>query len=288
MILAGVHFVQVLIKAIAVDIIPEKEQVTVFTNIGALLGVGFTLGPVIGGHLYAAHGDFFYIVVIVNTLYLACLGAVALLPETQTSAKPTKPKSGVIQNIQQINWTLIWDVFLVKMASELAFSFWRSTLIILMREVFDIPTKSLGYFIGYNSVLMVLSNIFMPFIQRNLYPDDQNGTNKLLKLSLLLQGVAFALMAVSKSFSAFVILCTPLIFGKVLLDTVWMKILLNRIKDEDKGVIIGASDSIVPLSGFISPITVGAVVEVSSLGASCYLPLLALAVSVPIINKLGN
>lgn len=62
---------QVLTRAIIVDQVPEEKQPLVFGRLKSVIGISFSLGPIIGGHLTEIDNGFTYIALCAGALF-AC------------------------------------------------------------------------------------------------------------------------------------------------------------------------------------------------------------------------
>lgn len=65
---AGGNQVMVLLRTIVADIVPQEEQTAVYGKMGAYFGLGFILGPVIGGNLLELENGFSYIAFLAAAL----------------------------------------------------------------------------------------------------------------------------------------------------------------------------------------------------------------------------
>lgn len=51
----------VLLKTTVADIVPQEQQTAVYGKMGACFGIGFILGPTIGGSLFELENGFAYV-----------------------------------------------------------------------------------------------------------------------------------------------------------------------------------------------------------------------------------
>lgn len=60
---------QVLIRAIIVDQVTENQQPLIFGRLKSVIGISFSLGPIIGGHLTEIEGGFTYVALIAGVIF---------------------------------------------------------------------------------------------------------------------------------------------------------------------------------------------------------------------------
>lgn len=58
----------VLLKTLVADIVPQEQQTAVYGKLGACFGLGFIMGPVIGGNLLELENGFAYIAYLAAAL----------------------------------------------------------------------------------------------------------------------------------------------------------------------------------------------------------------------------
>ncbi|XP_034377905.1 major facilitator superfamily domain-containing protein 9 [Arvicanthis niloticus] len=94
-------------RALLSDLVTEKERPLVLGQFNTVSGVGFILGPMVGGYLTELDGGFYVTAFICCSVFLLNAGLVWLLPWRETSL-----------NIPDNGWHLVWKHTTVPIKSE--------------------------------------------------------------------------------------------------------------------------------------------------------------------------
>ncbi|CAG4915957.1 unnamed protein product [Colias eurytheme] len=210
----------------------EKKQSVIFGKMAAISGMGMTLGPVIGGHIAEdfPENGFFYISLIVATVFIVNAGCVNMLPKTSIkinkNAVKKNPEHNFLQliysnskqsveELAKVEWSQYWDVFMFKALLGFSMGVYYSNYALYLKSQYDLTPKHVGYVISLQG-LCLSYNIFI-----------------------------------------YTIWLVPMSIGNAVGRLVTLEMILRKKDQEHKGTLIGASNSIASLSGVLSPMVSG-------------------------------
>lgn len=245
------------------DITPKHERSKGMALIGAAFGLGFVVGPALGGalavwghHISAEpHFDTSFSGYWVAALCFAnFLFGIKFLKESlnekSESAEKKKRFSVMWHYLTSKTLGPLMNVFLL---SSLAMSAMEATLILFMSEKFHWDVKQVSFGFAYIGVIIVFTQ---GFLVRRLLP--KWGERKVLRLGLSLFAVGLTGIAVSDSIPAMAVMMTLLSLGNGLSNpsTLGSISLLSDAKEQ--GVAMGVTQSMASLGRIIGPALGGA------------------------------
>ncbi len=248
-------------QAYIADVTPTKDRAKGMGLIGAAFGIGFTLGPPLGGISTAklgmsAPGLIAGTLCLMN-LILAWFRLEESLPES--IRRENESKAGVGKRLAQ--WTTFKRIlndpalFLPVISTffaTFAFSNLEQVFSLLIQKRFDLETESAAYKTG---MVLMWSGILGAFIQggliRKLVP--KYGEKRLLITGLALQGVAMVLFAHSPTYEAFFYNAIPLALGSGLINPTLASLVSKRAMADEQGAVIGLKEGMSSLARIAGP-----------------------------------
>lgn len=248
-------------QAYIADVTPHKDRAKGMGLIGAAFGIGFTLGPPLGGISTAklgmsAPGLIAGTLCLLN-LILAWFRLEESLPESirkENSAKATVGKRSAqwatfkrILNDPALLLPVVSTFF-----ATFAFSNLEQVFSLLIQKRFELDTESAAYKTG---MVLMWSGILGALIQggliRKLVP--KYGEKRLLIIGLALQGVAMVLFAHSPTYEAFFYNAIPLALGSGLINPTLASLVSKRALADEQGAIIGLKEGMSSLARIAGP-----------------------------------
>ncbi|MBP5993341.1 MAG: MFS transporter [Candidatus Moranbacteria bacterium] len=253
--LAGANFS--IAQASIADVSEPHERAKNFGLIGAAFGIGFILGPVLGGWiaaaLHSAAAPFWFsgMLGIVNTLLV-----MFFLPETRKTSAADRKRFHLLRGIDNIRAAFRdKDASPVYMASFLyisGFSFFTSFIGILLVSRFSQSEAEIGSFFGFVGVWIIVTQTV---ILRTLSKRYTERT--ILRISLACLAGAIALYPLAPSVF-WVFLLAPLTSIPNGLSMANMSALVSKSVSVDKqGAALGINGSLGALSSGIVPLLAG-------------------------------
>ncbi|MBC7836207.1 MFS transporter [Acetobacteraceae bacterium] len=252
--LAGANFS--IAQATIADVTLPHDRAKNFGLIGAAFGIGFILGPVLGGFIaHAANNPaapfwFAGLLGICNVIFISLF-----LPETRHN-KSAAQKFHFLKGIQNIK-----DAFQDKDAAPVylssflywcGFSFFTSFIGILLVNKFSFDAAGIGIFFGVVGVWIVITQLFILRILTRKYNERQ-----ILRYSILLMAAAIALYPFMPTVM-FLYILLPILSVPQGLSMANMQALVSQsVSEEKQGAALGINGSLVALSQGAIPLLAG-------------------------------
>jgi MFS transporter, DHA1 family, tetracycline resistance protein len=234
----------------------DKERTTNLGLIGAVFGIGFILGPSLGGVL--GH--------LGHTVPFWCVGGLALfngilalfiLPETHKalssktiSINPFIPLVRAVKNYALRANFLAWFLFGLAIAS------YQSIFSLYMRDVFHFDELVIGIIFGaIGFVIAINQGLAMKHIWLKYFKEPT------LELTML---IIFAIGFLFLSVKLFFVFCIALLlttFGQSILRVVMTSQVAGKSSSSQRGEVLGILSSITSLSMMIGPFLSGLMYE---------------------------
>ncbi len=248
-------------QAYIADVTPPKDRAKGMGLIGAAFGIGFTLGPPLGGISTAklgmsAPGLIAGTLCLLN-LILAWFRLEESLPESIRKQNESKASVGK----RSAQWTTFKRILndpalllpvISTFFATFAFSNLEQVFSLLIQKRFDLGTESAAYKTG---MVLMWSGILGAFIQggliRKLVP--KYGEKRLLITGLALQGVAMVLFAHSPTYEAFFYNAIPLALGSGLINPTLASLVSKRALADEQGAVIGLKEGMSSLARIAGP-----------------------------------
>ncbi len=245
-------------QAYIADVTDPAHRSRNFGLLGAAFGLGFIIGPALGGvlsHFWGLSAPAFFAagLALLNTT----LGYF-VLPETRpVSVRPTgpfslagfNPMAGVLRALTHEH---LGSVFLAMFVYNIAFTGWQSNISLFTLTRFHWGPQQ-------NAVLFTVVGIATAIVQGGIvrrlakaYPDQTNAT-----AGLALQTVAYLVVAFAHT-------VVPLYIGSVLTSVgvgvampMLQAIVSTSVSDQEQGLMLGTTQSVSALTRVIGPLLAG-------------------------------
>ncbi|XP_075419449.1 major facilitator superfamily domain-containing protein 9 isoform X2 [Tenrec ecaudatus] len=289
-------------RALLSDLVVEKERPLVIGRFNTASGVGFILGPAVGGYLTELDGGFYVASLICFSVFLLNAGLVWLFPWGEERCNTTKtglqlgeshplsretddrvqdaataheataarkslwhPWTEVtlaLRNIKTLILSDMWDIFSVRLLMAVAIMLYYSNFILALEERFGVKPKTTGYLISYSSALGALAGFAVGPIMR-LYKHD---SHRILLHSSLLTLALLLLYSTTRTMGVVVFCSTLLSFSTALGRTCITELQLTVGGTQACGTLIGVGQSVTAVGRIVAPLLSGVVQEVSPCG----------------------
>ncbi len=242
-------------QAYIADVTPAEDRGRAFGLIGAAFGLGFIIGPVIGGLLGERFG---YAAPAFAALAIALINLVAVylyLPESITpevrAEMASRPRPAF--NFNSLKVALqrprVGPLFHIRFFFGMAFSMFQSIFALYAAGYpLNLSVEQTGLVLGYVGVLAVFVQGFAIGRLTKRYSDKQLmfSASVIMAVSLLLWGLA-------PNVWTLLIVMAPLAFGGGVLNTVINSALSKAVYPEEIGGTLGISASLESLTRVIAP-----------------------------------
>ncbi len=254
---AGIASAAVLpsVMAYVADITTAEERGRGMGLMGAAMGLGFILGPAIGGIMGSHNMPFF---VAGGLSLLTCLFALILLPESLqkglTSEAPEDRHQWVSPREIFRQTTLkspLTPLFLVAFFSTFSFSGLEMTFPLFIEKGWDYGEREMGW------MFMVMGAIVVP-LQGGILGTLINkfGERRIVLIGMLLNALGMALLLTADSFATLTLYLTITGIGNQLIrptNTSW----ISKQTQIGQGAAIGIMDAFLSLGRILGPLLGG-------------------------------
>ncbi len=244
-------------QAIIADSSKGNDRAKAFAMLGAAFGVGFLIGPTLGGVMsrFGLTAPFWFAagLALVGTL----LGVIILketLPEHKRQASD-KPLFNLVHLFQALLEPLTGLILLINFISSIAQNAFIIGVQSYTNDVLHLSPTEIGLMFGAVGLVNILTQAVGVRILLNKVPNKK----VLVSSSLLLSGLALAFLG---SHHSTVFFMANLILFAILLSPiipVVTGLLSERVKGEDQGGILGINQSYTSLGQIVGPLGSGAV-----------------------------
>jgi multidrug resistance protein len=241
-------------QAYIADVTPLEKRSGAMGLIGAAFGLGFVIGPAIGGLLghYSIQLPFYV------AAGLALLNAVAIylfLPESlneeQRKAHPAVSGS-LVQNFLQVKNSHLSTVMWVSLLSTLAFSLVTALFTLFTAHRLQWHARENGWLFAYIGMLGVLIQGGM---LRRMVP--KVGEKPLIIVGSVFLFVSMALLPVSSNLIWVVVASTALAIGNSLVTPLVSGLASKSADAHSQGIVLGVLQSTASLGRMIGPVVGG-------------------------------
>ncbi|MHA2156836.1 MAG: MFS transporter [Candidatus Hodarchaeales archaeon] len=237
------------------DTTEGKDRAKAFGLIGAAFGIGFAIGPALGGILSNIGGYALPAFVATLLASINLLAAVKYLPESLTEAARKKrsltSSEKTASNLAKVIFqkpTIYLSIILFGGIS-LAFSKMQSTLALLGNVRFGLDESSTGivfFIIGITAVI-AQGGILRPLT-------DRFKATSLIMGGLILLIVGFLGLSTVHSLLEMLIWVIPLVIGSSIVNPTLGAFLSKEVPTENSGVILGLNQSVGSLLRIFGPL----------------------------------
>lgn len=273
------------------DITPKQERSKGMALIGAAFGLGFVVGPALGGALAvwghhinsAPHFDTSFSAYWVSALCFAnfAFGIKFLKESLSEKSESAEKKKRFSVMWHYLNVKTVGPLMGVFLLCSLAMSSMEATLILFMGEKFQWDVKQVSFGFAYIGIIIVFTQ---GFLVRRLLP--KWGERTVLRLGLTLFALGLTTIAVSGNITAMAVAMTLLSLGNGLSNPSILGSISLLTDSKEQGVTLGVTQSMASLGRIIGPAVggflYGAVAITAPFWTSGLLAFLGLAIAIAI------
>ncbi len=281
------------------DITPPHERSRGMALIGAAFGLGFIIGPALGGVLSSLGEHFFsfphsgmsFAAMVVAGICLATfLFGLKFLTESlqQNTASPPPLKTNHFQQaFHYLKTPLIGKLMSTHFINSIAFSIMEAALILLVADRFNWKIKEVGFGFTYIGIVATLSQVFLV---RPMLP--KLGEKKLLLTGLICLSISLAGIALATHVWLLAVTMTLLALGNSMINPSVLGGISLLTPASEQGLVLGIAQGLAALGRVLGPALGGILYQILSNTAPFYfasgLSALALAIVVSVYARLPN
>ena len=232
------------------DVTTPEQRGRGMALIGVAFGVGFTLGPMIGGLSYSAAHPWLPGAIAATFSLGALLFALKNLPEPErhgtAQARPWLDTSAVRTALRT---PTVIRILLLGVLATAAFAMFESTLAILTGERHGLDERGNGWVFAWIGFCLILSQ---GMLVRRLMP--KIGEVRLIQLGTLLLGGGFLLLTLATTVGLLYAVVPVIVLGFACLTPSLSSLLSRRTSPETQGEVLGLHQSGLSLARILGPL----------------------------------
>ncbi|MCE3236013.1 MAG: tetA [Vampirovibrio sp.] len=237
-------------QAYIADVTPLEKRSSAMGIIGAAFGLGFVIGPAIGGLLghYSIQLPFF---VAAGLAFINTLAILLFLPETLSEEqRKTHSAAGVplLQTLASAKDTPLGNLMLCSLLSTMAFSLVTALFTLFTENRLQWHARENGMLFAYIGILGVL---IQGGLLRRIVP--RTGEKPLIVLGAILLCISIAALPLNSNVAWVVLASSGLSIGNSLVTPMLSGLASKSADAQSQGAILGLMQSIASFGRMIGP-----------------------------------
>ena len=245
-------------QAYVSDISSHEEKSYIFANVGGVAGVGFIVGPGLGGLL--ASTQIGYLAVAICGIVISIITLISIQVSLKESLPPSARKPyerqsfaqsiRIIQRIKRLDApSVVKRLFLLRALFSAMMAAYIATIALFIIDLFDLDERGLGLFMLVVGIFMILNQIIVSkwFIRRF-------GEAVTLKMGLFLCVAGLFLITMTSNFWLYVIFYYVMNLGVSLATPTFNALIAQHGRPQDMGEVMGISNSFISISNAVLPV----------------------------------
>ncbi len=243
-------------QAYITDVTDAKSRNRGLGMIGAAFGMGFIIGPALGGILsgisyhvpaFVAAGLSF-----INLLLISLWLTESLTPERRTQMSGSRPALTLDSLFQALRHPLTGPLLITRFFYGLAFAILQSIFSLFVLERFDMNVTTTGLVLTYVGVVSVFTQAWLVGKLSQRFPDRM-----LIMSGIVIMTFGLAAWAFAPTVALMVLSVTPIALAGGLLNTILSSALTKTVEPLEVGGILGIAASIESFTRVLSPLIGG-------------------------------
>lgn len=272
-------------QAVVADVTPPEKRAAGMGIIGAAIGMGFVVGPILGGIFSASNSTLPFWIASIMALLNALL-VFLLLPETRKRQEHAPAHRGPVLLFSAWNKVIrhraISRLILVNLLYTLAFTGMEAVFALLTQKNFGWGATQNGYIFTYIGVIIMVmqGGLVRQIVKRR-------GESNLMLCGLAFLALGLVLLSWSNSLALLLIATAILSLGDGAVTPTSSALLSLLTPTDEQGEILGFSQGLGGLGRAIGPLIAGALFSIEPglpfLAGGAF-ALLAILVALPIMT----
>ena len=274
-------------QAVVSDVTPPEKRAAGMGIIGAAIGMGFVVGPALGG-IFSARGETLPFWIALGMALVNALLVLFLLPETRKKREQNQTREGL--SLLFSGWgkvlrhKAIVSLVLVNLLYTLAFTGMETVFPLLTQKNFGWGATQNGYVFTYVGVIVVLmqGGLVRQLVKRW-------GERNLMLFGLVLLGLGLLLLIWSSTLALMLVAVGILSIGDGAVTPTSSAVLSLISPNDEQGEILGFSQGLGGLGRTIGPLIAGVLFSIGPgvpfLAGSIF-AVLAILVTLPVMTKI--
>ncbi len=234
-----------IVQSAIADISEGKDRTKNFGLVGAAFGLGFIIGPAIGGWLadadkvsWFSHATPFYFTAILTALNLVSI--YFFFPETLKQKSKTKIHftRGIDNFKKAFSTPNLRNTFFIVLLLSLGFTFFTQFFSVLLIEEFDYSESDIGTLYGWIGIWLVLTQAVLV---RYLF--DSIESTKILRVSIFFLGLSLLFLLIPDQPTWFYLINPMIAICQGVTSPNMTTIVSRQARPDQQGEILGINQS---------------------------------------------
>ncbi len=275
-------------QAYVSDISSRQEKSYIFANVGGVAGLGFIIGPGLGGLLASTQIGYLAVAICGFAISVVTLLSIQLSLKESLPLDARKPheKQSISQSFRLLKRIkrlkpsqVVKRLFLLRALFSAMMAAYIATIALFIIDLFALDERGLGLFMLVVGIFMILNQIVVSkwFIRHF-------GEATTLRMGLFLCIAGLFLITMTKNFWLYVVYYYVLNLGVSLATPTFNALIAQHGRPQDMGEVMGISSSFVSISNAVLPVC--ATFIYASLGA-VFFNLIAILPAVALLLAFG-
>jgi MFS family permease len=239
-------------QAYMADITTPEKRAGAMGLIGAAFGLGFTIGPLIGGEL-SVYGYSAPIWLAAGLGAFNFVLALFLLPESlkpDSTRRPRPISPAVLWGL--LRHPVVGGLLALSLVSTLSFAMMESTFALFEEHRFGLGAQEVGRVLGLIGLVMI---VVQGGLVRRLVP--RFGEAKLVRVGIPMTALALIALPFAPPMAALYGVCGVLAVAQGLASPSLYSLLSRAASDSDQGLVMGTNQSLAALARAVGPTIAG-------------------------------
>ena len=247
-------------QAYITDITDAKSRNRSLGMIGAAFGLGFIIGPALGGILsninYSLPAFVAAGLALINLLLVIFWLPESLTPERRANMNASRPTVTLSALLEALRRPLIGPLLITRFFYSLAFAILQSIFSLFVLKRFGMSVLTTGLVLAYVGIIAVITQAWLIGKLSERYDDVT-----LIRASLLILALGLLAWAFAPSVPLLIAAVTPVAVGGGILNTILPSFLTKAVEPQEVGGMLGLSTSIESSTRVIAPLLGGFMLE---------------------------
>ncbi len=242
-----------LARAYITDISEPQKRAKSLGLIGAAFGLGFIIGPVLGG-LLSQFGLNVPALVAAGLSILNLVGILIWLPESLPPSERKKREANphtafnLSNLLDELRRPCVGPLLVISLFYSFAFTLFQSSFALYAKEVLELDVQSTGLVLTYVGLLSVIVQGFAIGKLTQVFKE-----RKLIMASILILAATLLAWGFTQNLWVLVAILAPIALGAGILNTLITSQITKAVYQEDVGGTLGLANSMQTLAQIITP-----------------------------------
>jgi len=237
------------------DFTDEKTRAKSLGLIGAAFGLGFILGPAIGGFL-SRWGFSVPAFFAAGLSFVNLMNIMFLLPDS----KPAKSSRQVPFTFKELKKTItiphVGSLIFVKFFYSLGFTMFESSFALFAMRKLNLPLSTTSYVLAYVGLVLVFTQGFLVGKVTKKYEES-----KIVKMMVFIASPLLVLYSLSPNLITLLLILAPLSVSSALIGVSLSSLVTKSVERDKLGETLGIFNSVDSLMRIFSPLLGAAVIQ---------------------------